>query len=713
MVFFCILLILQGILFSIWTQSSAIDAKEYQELQLQIQDKSLEEAKAFLETELETSKANKGEESFLETNQSETDVKKTYDKETLQRVLDENLHLLEYPIYIQRLLNLGSDQANISIFEDKQQFSKELRDSIRSNYMGKDLVAGDQSLGSYAVEQILRYPFMDVIVLLLMISILLILVDKEEEMGSLSYLRTMKKGSYQTYLSKFSSMTMVLVLFLVASYLIFYVISGTRYGFVNLSSPIQSIPYCGSVPSVMSILDFLLYSIGLRCLVLASMLQVLYALVFLSRKTLFGVLLLGLLMLLGYGLSSITADPNHWLHFFSPSHLLHPETSYMQVRYYAFFDHAISFVYFYFGMMVVGFGLFYLGYRAYQKGDIQAKSLRLHVIDRRFHSIFFYELKKTWITCFGIGMMVIFLLLTAGKLNTIKLVNYQEDEVIGYYIDHIGKSPTDQTYKLIKEEKARYLELHDRLQRTNEESEKQKINQVLENEKIFEEYCYRMDRLEKDTEREVLKEEQFRLFFENDQVYVLIIFGYLLMCILLCLMSYEKESLSGVELYLKTTNVGKKSLFHDKTMSITILLTTTWILCHGMILMFQHRLYPNSAWSSAINDLQHLGSFPFRMSILSYLLLQLAVQLLLTYLLTYCVLFLFSKTKHGKQVAIILSLCCMVPLLLSLTGSSGTTLFLAIFYPYKNIEVFMFEFIIILILFIVCFCMRKREATYA
>lgn len=705
MMFIGILLLFQGALYFVWNTSSNIVSKQYQEIQAYVNDMTLEDAQVYLQTELERSQSYRTMDPT--TLNALEDKEKFYDVETLQRILKEIQHLKEYPQYYHDIVE--NKNTTVSIFKDKDQFSKELRKVIRSHYEGKQLSAGTDSLGSYGVEQLLNYPLIDVMVFLLIVYFIYLQVDKEREIGSYAYLRTMRKGDYRTYLSKYCSIVLSVFAFLMISYGLLFLMSGYQYGFMTLSSPIQSIPYCGSVSFAMNVAAFLLVALLMRCFLFAVLILFLYALTCITGKTIIGTSTVLLVLLIGNTLAFVNADHNSIFTFFAITNLLHPEKQFIAVRYYDLFGHAVYFLNLYHVQILLEAFVFYLGYQGYKKGNYKSFKLTREFKDKKYHSLSFYEIRKTWITGFGILVSAAFLMFAANKVVSVKTLSYSNDKIIAYYIDQFGKSPTEETYRSIEQEKVRFSAIHEKLETTKEDVERQKLLDQLFNEQAFEQYCARMDNLEDDETRAVLKEDQTRFFFENEECYAELLLYFFFLLVLLSMHSYGKEQQSGVLLYQRITRIGNRQLFLKKMGAIYSLLALTWCLINGVIVLQNHRIYPKVSWNSAIQDLQNIVPFPIDISILCYLCLQWLIQLGIIWMLTYSILYLFSKTKYNKQAAILLILCLILPMIFLLLHIQERPYLLCLFYPFMNIERFAVSFIIVLLVFLFCLYQRKRN----
>lgn len=694
-----ILLVFQCFLFLMWSESSSIEPDVYKQMQTEIKTMNLDEAEHTIRLQLEQEK-----------NHDMSSYEKDHE-ETLKRVLLEIEQIKDYPEFFQNIIHDKGLHEEISIFSENDDFTRKLHDAIQSHYLEKQITAGSSSQGSYAVEQILNYPFIDIVILLLSVYFISIQIDHDKDLGTLDYFRSMCKGRCKNYLNRYASIAISIIVFMVISYALIYLISSTQYGFVDLNAPVQSIPYCGTVPSSMNILQFLMMALAMRCMIVIILLTVLYSLSFLIGRTMLGTMLFLLLLFAGNAAASISADTYSIAKLLSMTQLLHPEIMYIHVTYVAFFHQAVFFPYVYIVLALISILLFTLAFHSFSRGKHKEFKMKFTIRDKTYHSLLYYEIIKSWGSGLGLISAMILLTMIGNHIDSIKTLSNSNDRMIAYYIDQLGVSPTRTTYLNIEQEKERYSEIYDQLNETKDEDEVRRLQTLLNKEQAFLEYCERMDHLQYDTDRKVLKEDQTRMFFEQRDFYSQILAVYMVIIILLSMHSYDKEQQSGVEVIQKITNKGSMELFRYKAISITSLLILTWSTGNMIILVFTMKLYPDLSWSSSMNDLQQLFDFPFRISIASYLILQFLLQLVITAMLVYCTLYLFSKTIYKKQIAMILIL--LFPLILLIENILRRPYIITLFYPFMNITRFFIAFIIVTSAFIYCFIQRRKEYHHA
>ncbi|MCH4285802.1 MULTISPECIES: hypothetical protein [Bacillota] len=712
----CLLLIFQFVLFVTVQQSSSIYQKDYQTLQENIKGMPLSDAADYLKKMELQSKLNGDRISDQEwkeaVSQYGNDVlsqlgKETYDLRTIQRLQDEVNYLIRYPAYYQSIVQ--NQKEEISLFRKDNHFIKERQVAIKKRYEGKKLEAGTSTKGTYGIELILNDYFVDIFIAVFMIYITYIQVDKEYQSGRMSYIKATSKGGLWNYLSKYASLTISMIVFMALSYLGMYVIRGIQYGFVNIQQPIQSVMMCATTPIKCTIIQFLLLMLIMRILAFAFVEMLLLGVSTFFRKTMIGSGLIAICVCISTLLSNFTADKNSLLAYLSLSHILHPELDFIRVSYISIFSHAIYYTWLLICLALLICLIFAGSYYAYITKEYKQKMIEIPVYDKHFHSLLFYEAKKSWLKGAGVLFACLLLMLVSFDLSNIHTLSYQDDRIINYYIDEFGASPTKETYQNIEKEKQRFADIEQKLLLSNNETEKTLLSKELSTQRTFQEYCQKIEMIKNDESRQVLKEDHTRMFFDQSKEFAKLLVFYILMMVLMCMHTYAKEKESGVTLYYKTTMIGIRKTHTLKYIQLSVGFTLLWCFISIMIFLHNKQMYPDVMLNVAMHDLQQFFTSPFTMTIMQYLVMQFILEILVIQALLYCVLYLFSRIKSEKVTAIVLFLLLSVPLLLCINEVYQAPLFMCLFYPFLNIKKAFIAYIFILIVFILCRIKKVRD----
>lgn len=717
---FIILLIINSILFYYLNTTQDISQKDYKAIHQEISGMEVKNDSSFLQEEIDkieyVQRVDGGMDvtHYIETygmdwiNDCNKHKDLLYDNNTLLKVLEEYEHLIEYPEFINKIEKQTDN--TVSIFKDSSQFNKERQQKIKEQYADKVLTAGESAKGSFGIEMILKFIYVDVIASLLLLYMLYIQTKKEEEVGFFAYSKTLLKGNVQNYTSKIISIVISVLLYFVFAFMLMYLISGYQYGFADLSSPIQSVKYCGSVPDTLTIVQFLIITVFMRSMIFTIVAMMLYAFIFILKHYVYGVLCVTMLFIIANTLSILSADPNSVFSFLSLSRIFHWEYSYIEVAYVSLFNHALYFFIIHLMMIIMAIILLVVAYYFYKNNEYKRRIFfKLKHENKHFHSLRYYESKKTWVQGFGILFICLLLLFNVFALKDIRSLSTIDDQIIAYYIDNLGASLTDETLKNIEEENERFENIQIRLAITDSAAEAAKLNNEFNAYFAFKEYENRMRLLQKDTSQKLLKEDQTRLLFEMKSFYASLLLGFIIIMIILCMYSYGKEQESGVEVLQKTSIIGKQKVFSTKYIVICLGMIVTWIVLQVCILIHNCYMYTNKILFENIQDLQLLKGFPFSINIITYLILQTIMQLFLLAMLCYCLLYIFSKTNLNKVMGIIFVLVLGIPLFLIINGNMQSTLGLSLFYPFINPIEWLVSLVFITLCFVICVYRKKEE----
>ncbi len=641
LIVYTILLVMLGLLFSAWNRTSRVVPEDYRALQ-----------------------------------NGASDIEQ-YDAYTVQRVQNEQDALVNYDAYLTSIKEPVS--SHISIFE-KGTFAKEAEEKTRKAYLGKDLTAGNRSIGSYGIEQVMTEPFTDLCVFLLGIYCIYIQVDKERVSGALEYEKTMYHGGIRNYLSKLLSVVVPIALFTIIGTVGKIIAMSKCYGMADLTAPIQSVLLYRRMPYVMSIGMFLCVGTLLRILFYILVCMVFFGTVFLLKST----MITGCILSLIFFISSIQgpwkANPAGIFNFLSLPGLAAPEMHMSNVTYVSVFGHAVSYVTLYAFLFGIAGMIVFLGYQASKRPYHVVKKRRFRKHAQEPHTLRFYEIEKTWIRAGGAILGICLCLGMAWYLSGIRSLSNAEDRVIAYYIDTIGDKPTTDVYQKIQAEQERFESIQMQMEKADE-LEAAELAKELNAEPAFETYCMRMDALHMDTSRRVLKEDETRIFFQQDSVYAVYGMVCILLAVYLCWQSYSKEQDTGMEIIQKMTIRGRK-ISRQKRTAVFLLMTICLLSIDVIILGFAFHLYPQLDLSASIRDIQELNcNIPLSIGV--WLVLQSLSQILVMYLFTAWVDKLFSHTKASLQIMLVVTAVCTADLILYLKHITPMSCVLFFMYPYK------------------------------
>ncbi|MFA7673283.1 MAG: hypothetical protein WCY62_05470 [Clostridia bacterium] len=164
--------------------------------------------------------------------------------------------------------------------------------------------------------------------------------------------------------------------------------------------------------------------------------------------------------------------------------------------------------------------------------------------------------------------------------------------------------------------------------------------------------------------------------------------------------AYEHQQ--KMKYLLCSTDKGRSVLWRKKTVSACILTTVVWLIVYGFEILHTTRVYGSlHSFSAPIQSI--MSEFPFRMSILSYLVLMYLLRLVVLLTVSFMVL-LVSNLCSKVNAAVIVSLAIFIlPASIVIMGGEIMEYFSAakLLSPHENISTFVLSYIICLILGVV------------
>ena len=601
-----------------------------------------------------------------------------YDAYTVQRVQDEQEALVGYDAYLTSIL--APESSHISIFEKDGSFVKEAKMKTRKAYLGKELTAGNTSVGSYGIEQVMMEPFTDLCVFLLCIYYIYLQVDKERVFGALEYEKTMYCGKEKNYISKFLSVVVPIALFVVVAMIGKFIFATHSYGMPDLGAPIQSVLLYRRMPLNMSIGTFMCIGTLLRVMFWICICMIFFGLSFIIPSIFMTGGVLGIMAIISSLQGPWKADPAGLFNFMSFPGIARPDIHLANVTYVSVFGHAVSHFVLYGMVFIVAIFVFMLGIVAYKRPYRSPRKRSIAKHDHIPHTLRFYEMEKTWVRAGGLLVVLCICFGMTWYLAGIRTLSNSEDKVVAYYIETMGDRPTPEVYASIKAEQERFAVIKEKIANVDE-TEAAELAKELNAEPAFETYCMRMDDVQRRGSGRVLREDETRLFFKQDEMYAI----YGMLCVVtvvfLCWSSYRREQDTGMERIQKMTVRGRK-IGRQKRMAVMSLITLCMLSVDAILMFFAFRLYPTVDLTALLCDIQELQrNIPLPVGV--WMILQAMGQIVVMYIIVKIMDGLFQHTESRWQWFILLVSICTADLILFLKHITPMSVMLFLMFPYK------------------------------
>ena len=263
-------------------------------------------------------------------------------------------------------------------------------------------------------------------------------------------------------------------------------------------------------------------------------------------------------------------------------------------------------------------------------------------------------------------------------------VTTNKDRQYNYYIDTIGDHVSVQANQRMEEQEQVFRLLQEQYQNSVTLAEQSQLARKLEGLEAFQEYKVAYEQRKREAvDRKLLKEDVYRLLFEDGAMkkssYLLTV-----TCLILFLVqSYHRELKSGM-LTLQNSSPSRCDVHNWKIRHLFCIVTIMTIILYVAQLIRIIQLYPSISFQTPLYEIQDYFNSGIAIPLWQFLTWMLAAQLLL--LLTWILLLCEIMKRWNQRTFIMLGafLLMLFPVMLPDNFQSiGLNILYQLFYPYR------------------------------
>lgn len=542
---------------------------------------------------------------------------------------------------------------------------------------------------SAGLQQVLNFTPLDILIIAWMVYLVLHLIMKEKENGYLTYSKSMAYGGIRQYICKLFVMN---ILVIVGCFLMMAecaVLSILAYGGLDVQAPVQSIAFLSMTPYGMSIGQFLICIFIIRAASFCLLAVILSAAAYACNSL--GVLLL--LLILVYGGSFLlytnfsAVSQFAFLHDINLYVLLHPVKLLADYSFFRIGSVALNKVSMVAVLPLVLFAMSLIGCFWYCKPIRQQRRI-LPQYARALHikssCLGWQELRKLLFKDKLLYGMLFAVCIGIFQIAQQQSITTNKDRQYNYYIDTIGDHVSVQANQRIEEQEQVFRLLQEQYQNSVTLAEQSQLARKLEGLEAFQEYKAAYEQRKREAvDRKLLKEDVYRLLFEDGAMkkssYLLTV-----TCLILFLVqSYHRELKSGM-LTLQNSSPSRCDVHNWKIRHLFCIVTIMTIILYVAQLIRIIQLYPSISFQTPLYEIQDYFNSGIAIPLWQFLTWMLAAQLLL--LLTWILLLCEIMKRWNQRTFVMLGafLLMLFPVMLPDNFQSiGLNILYQLFYPYR------------------------------
>ena len=592
----------------------------------------------------------------------ETDYIKGHALELIHSEMDS---VTGYEDYRQSIQNRYTQSQKISVFQGTASGQNQYMQRIAERYK-KLTLHFPLTLQPYqGIRKLMEFYPADLFTVILLIYLTSIVFIQEQRSGQYAFSLTTKNGQRRLYPAKFLTVYFSIIVYLLLTFLFYFVLSGFLYGFPSMTAAIQSIPGYHAVPYDWNILTYFCVFLLLKSFAFFILTSLA---VFLARR-LNSEMAVSFLLAGFVGFSFLLSDrfqgndSNSILRLWNIWTLLQGKSfirSYDLIRFHGLLIEV------YWGiplLFVLSLLCLLFGKKQYQSAK-RAKVFSFHR-SNRVHGLFFYELKKTFICQKGLVLFLACIMIQIFILSQYNDYFGTDEYYYQNYIDQFGDRIDDQTDEKLQNEEQRIAALYTELETTENSVTAYKLQQELECEGGFQRYADRVRELREDGRSPLLlKDAQYTLLFTNTPLsrsWVILLcmsFAFLVISV------FYREKATHMELLQKSSLFGRRKLFYFKFLTLLLYFIPFCLLGAVLRLIWSSSHY-RLDWDAPANCLEIFRETGITCSIRSIFFLGTLLQCIFVVLALLLLSRLAELSKRRYLMSAIILGCTVIPTLLS------------------------------------------------
>lgn len=582
---------------------------------------------------------------------------------TVNRVQDEIHYVKEgYSQFQQQLVKSVQLNQEISIFQNKDQSIKNKH--ILEQYEKLYDIDSINMVPSLGIEQFFQFNVPEILAIVFLIYLLGYYVYQEKKRGLTSFTQIMINGKHVQYFAKLFSILFIVIIWLIISYCLSILIILFIYQGFHFEAKIQDIPLFMKSTINGEVWHLLLIFLFHKIIVFITIGSALYALSYYFSSFTLNIILSIIIAVGSFFIYHSIADLSSIAIF-----------KYLNI--YALFQHLdyfADYICFSFGNYVIStYFLFYI--MAFiiilcsclyiylpLNNHYSLKMISFKTRKQKPLSLKQYEYKKLWLKDKGLEWFMLVVIIQGCIVLNMKPALTMDDIYYNQMIDTIGNTVNETSYnKLIETEKS-----------LNELMLNESVNQsyssidISQKYSAFEKYKERYYELQNDENAQLLKENEYKLLFEDSIMYKIayvFIIGILIMIINQC---FFREKESYVENLQKISFCGRDNLFHIKIKAIMFYIVALNFILYGMIFVKTIIEYPTIIFWIPITYLKAFSDFEIPIHIVTFIILTMILRTIIVCLMTYILSYFVYKTKNRYTSLIVVFIVLLLFEILSI-----------------------------------------------
>lgn len=604
----------------------------------------------------------------------------------IKEIYDNMSLLKQYPQYLDDIQDKAKTISSISIFQ------KNNSDMSKKNVLksAQDYQACSNVKITYDVEhginEVLSFPLTNFLIILVVFMVIVYQIFEEKERGLFAIIRTTPKGDLPTILAKalvmFVSLGLITLILLVSN----LVYMAATCGLGDLSRSIQSLASYRQCTYLLSVNQYLFVYFLIKWLAASLIgLMMLWVSILAKNKVLaFTGLLLLIFFELGCYIFIQPLDSLFLFKYLNIISMLQIETMFQYYDNVNLFGHLLSLQTLQFSCLVISCLIFLslclVTYHRKRNMMITPFALPKILTHKKVAlSLWTQEFYKVWWLQKGLIFIIVAIIFQGYQYNQIKIFRQPDELVMLAYMEKLSGPLTSDKETFIKDEEQRFLDLHQQIEKTNENYQNGLINKeqldtiqdelesMLANEAVFQEILEQYQRIIADPQKEFIIPYGYQQLFSNETwglMPALLMFIFALLS-LSNAFSYDQQK--GIDKIMMSTVNGMQ-----RFQFIKIVICMGTCLCFTFIFYLIGYLKLNLAygfgsWLAPIDSLVDYMQLP-NFSVLTYLIICYFLRFFALLVAVFFMLALSKRFKSQFMALLITIILFLVPLFLAYGG---------------------------------------------
>lgn len=578
----------------------------------------------------------------------------------LEKILEQMNTVYGYNDYLDGIQRQADQMSASAIFGNTNSFAIrniEKTAAVYANVKKQDLpLCITENIG-FSLNAVV----IDICSVLAALYAALVLICDERENGTFSLLRTLKKGRARLMLSKI----FVLLVFCIGAAALFItsslIVGGTRFGFCDLSIPIQSVNRFIGCTLDISLWQYLLIFLAAKSFsyFVISIIVFFMGIIAKNNITVYtvagGIIVLESILYISIDSLSVFS-PLKYINIIALTQTNEIFGSYRNINIanypLSLKDVSIALALVLTICLIFATVIVYSKHKntAYSKFRLSTILSSLNPFGRRISvSLFHHEAYKTFIANKGAVVLIIMMILCQMMYTNFYTEHDETDGYFRQYISGHGGKVTAEISKFVAAESLRFEQL------SQESGLAAEIALRPRNgfEVFRERYVYA-----EENSAEIVYDTGYNLLFSTKTLLQQLIFLFFFMCVIAA-PSFACDSKTAV--LIKSTTKGRKHNVLVRGSIYGIITTVMFVISHTPILVKIMQSYGTDGINACVKSISALRSFPVNISVLEYMILRYAALLTMAFIVMAIMMWLSHKIKSVNACMVLLLAIFAVP----------------------------------------------------